>query len=320
MIFDYNENYGYDVKIDNIGVGTFDVIARCNNNNDLYNVGIDLSFITTERYTARWVGSEVEYTGVADDILADNEEGINFVDVTNGIYTFNNRHGIENGFIIRFKGKLSINKLINFDSGDVDATYYSEYGVAIDDNGKFLSNKLTLTNLVSNGDLLIDSDSDGVPDGFTYGNATDISLTNGIAKFTATAQYGRMQGPTAIFNTSDTYYSFARVKTLGKKVALGGGNYFAGLGQWENGSHIFKAHPNISNICQINDFSTDDFKEIEVDYIGAINLTEIFGAGNEPSKEIMDAIIAEKGFFQSLNYQSNPKIMIPAYNSKDISI
>ena len=80
----------------------------------------------------------------------------------NGLYTFNNRHGIENGFTIKFKGKLSIDKLINFDSGDANATYYSEYGVAIDENGKFLSsNKLTLTNLVVNGDLTIDRCSDG---------------------------------------------------------------------------------------------------------------------------------------------------------------
>ena len=53
LIFDYNENYGFDVKVNSIGIGTFDVITRCNNNNDLYNVGIDLSFITTERYTAK---------------------------------------------------------------------------------------------------------------------------------------------------------------------------------------------------------------------------------------------------------------------------
>ena len=45
-------------------------------------------------------------------------------------------------------------------------------------------------NLISNSDLLIDSDSNNVPDGFEYADATDISLTNGIAKFTATAKSG----------------------------------------------------------------------------------------------------------------------------------
>ena len=33
-------------------------------------------------------------------------------------------------------------------------------------------------NLVSNSDLLIDNNND-IPDGFSYANATDISLTNG---------------------------------------------------------------------------------------------------------------------------------------------
>ena len=43
-------------------------------------------------------------------------------------------------------------------------------------------------NLISNSDLLIDSNGDGVPNGFYYDNATPISLVNGIAKFTATAK------------------------------------------------------------------------------------------------------------------------------------
>ena len=34
-------------------------------------------------------------------------------------------------------------------------------------------------NLISNSDLLIDSNSDNVPDGFIYYYATDISLNNG---------------------------------------------------------------------------------------------------------------------------------------------
>ena len=51
-----------------------------------------------------------------------------------------------------------------------------------------------MPNLVVNGDLLIDSNSDGIPDGFAYsGNTTNKTLVNGIAKFTATSIYGRLQ-------------------------------------------------------------------------------------------------------------------------------
>ena len=70
-------------------------------------------------------------------------------------------------------------------------------------------------NLISNSDLLIDSDSDGVPDGFGYYNATDISLTNGIAKFTATAQYANIRQLTPnVFNivNGNIYYYYSKVK------------------------------------------------------------------------------------------------------------
>ncbi len=43
---------------------------------------------------------------------------------------------------------------------------------------------------------------------------------------------------------------------------------------------------------------TEETITTEIDYIGAINLTETFGAGKEPTKEQMDAIMEYKGFFQ----------------------
>lgn len=145
LIFDYNENYGFDVKVNSIGSGQYTVITRCDNNRDLYNVGIDLSFITTERYTARWIGSEVEYTGAADDVLADNEEGIDFVEKINNIYTFKNRHAVENGFIVNFTGELRVDNF-KMGSAGITGTYYSEYGICIDSSGTFIPiNGITTT-------------------------------------------------------------------------------------------------------------------------------------------------------------------------------
>lgn len=326
MIFDYNENYGYDVKIDNIGVGTFDVIARCNNNNDLYNVGIDLSFITTERYTAKWVGSEVEYTGVADDILADNEEGINFVDVTNGIYTFNNRHGIENGFIIRFKGKLSIGFDINFDSGDVDATYYSEYGVAIDDNGKFLSSELNLVNLVSNGDF-----SNGTAGWTKSGGASSISVINGELSYQSseTGWAGATTDVDVIEN--NLYYITAKVRATSPVDYQSTNTIGLYLPAYESiiYGNITTSQTMVSGLLTATSTGTSSVRirngesdaTIYWDDVICINLTEAFGAGNEPTKEQMDVFINQKGFFQNIALKAQtPKITIPPYESKELRI
>ncbi len=174
----------------------------------------------------------------------------------------------------------------------------------VDSQDALKADKLVLTNLVPNGDFLTPrpSPNENQALGFSYVKATDISLSGGVATFTATERSGNIMysSPTTIFNTHDTYYTFARVKTLGKNFGLAyTGHRFNGLGEWEVGSYIYKAHNNVYNICQITDYSYEDFKEIEVDYMGVINLTATFGAGNEPSKEVMDRFIQTKGFFQT---------------------
>ena len=154
-------------------------------------------------------------------------------------------------------------------------------------------------NLISNSDLLIDSNSDNVPDGFYYVNATDISLTNGIAKFTGTAKFAKITlSSISNFNSSDTFYVYANFKSDSNLVGLakydGWAVYHSGSGNFEFHSTI-GVFSNVALIGQVNDRRTSDWTPIEVDYIGAINITDLVSRGILPSgltnsqyKDILD--------------------------------
>jgi len=153
-------------------------------------------------------------------------------------------------------------------------------------------------NLVSNSDLLIDSNSDGIPDGFQYYNATDISLTNGIAKFTATAQYGYLNYAYT-FTANDLIYFYGKFKSDSNLVGILGANndgvwtFHSGSGNYEFISNIKTATP--YNNVRLSDRRSSGFTPIEVDSIGAINITDLVNRGILPSgltnsqyKDILD--------------------------------
>ena len=151
---------------------------------------------------------------------------------------------------------------------------------------------LQASQLVANSNLTLDSDSDNIPDGFLYGNATDISLVNGIAKFTATAQYGRIETPTRYLN-NQTIYVFANVKSDSNKVHLYNTETLyathSGSGQFEFLSSIETYRSDIRYL-QVVDYRLSSWTPIEVDYIGAINLTAVFG-DDIPDKQVLDDFI-----------------------------
>ena len=153
---------------------------------------------------------------------------------------------------------------------------------------------LQQSQLVANSDLTVDSNSDGIPDGFSYANTTDISLTNGIAKFTATAYLGNLQYSLSDIK-SQTMYIFARFKTDSDKVRLHNAPsssyvFHSGSGQFEFLSVINNLPNNSISYPQVSDSRSSDWTPIEVDYIGAINLTAVFG-DNIPDKQVLDDFI-----------------------------
>ena len=155
-------------------------------------------------------------------------------------------------------------------------------------------------NLLTNSDLLIDSDSNNVPDGFTYLTATDISLVNGIAKFTATARFGQLQFRLSGFNTQ-TIYLYARVKADSNLVRLSNAQTLntshSGSGQFEFLSLVETLNSDV-RYPQVHDYRTSDWTPIEVDCLGAINITDLVSRGilpqgltNAQYKEMLDSLI-----------------------------
>jgi len=164
--------------------------------------------------------------------------------------------------------------------------------------------KVQLSQLVANSDLLIDDNSDNVPDGFQYYKATDRSLTNGIAKFTVTAQWGGLQFVLSGYS-GQVLYTFGRFKSDSNNVRLTNAQTISvphsGSGQFEFASFVETLNNNIRYL-QVGDYRSSGWTPIEVDYIGAINITDLVSRGMLPSglsdneyKTLIDDILLELG-------------------------
>lgn len=177
-------------------------------------------------------------------------------------------------------------------------TYRDVFGDSLFGTGK--------TNLVENGD--------DFSLGWSLGNATG-SVTNGVYSFTATALYGRLQQQfSTVLNNS--YYINARVKSDSSLVRLvpsginSAGVSHSGSGNYEILSGIFTNTTGSSAYIQISDFRTTGWTQIDVDYVMVYNLTDIFGAGNEPSIEDFEEMLA---YYQGVA-EYEPIITYPKYN------
>ena len=142
---------------------------------------------------------------------------------------------------------------------------------------------LSAYNLVANSDLLIDSESNGIPDGFDLTAATANSLVDGIFSFTATTSGGRITvSDMSMFNTTDYFYTFAKIKADSSLVNLSTLYSHSGSGNFEFLSGVYK-FSGVYFIDQIKDYRTSGWTPIEVDYIGAINITDLVSRGILPS-------------------------------------
>ena len=153
-------------------------------------------------------------------------------------------------------------------------------------------------NLISNSDLLIDSDSDGIPDGFVYSaNTTDKTLVNGIAKFTATAKNGSFSKSSfaTVATVGIKYYQACKVKSDSNLVRMGGlitTVFHSGSGNFEYLSIVGDA---VATSFTIGDNRTSGWTPIEVDYMVVISITDLVSRGILPSgltnsqyKDILD--------------------------------
>jgi len=188
------------------GSGNFEFLSSCGTFNN-----ISLITQVTDYNTSDWTEIEVDYIGAYNISQMQrkgikNDAGIPFAQLTNEEIKSQLDIWVENGF------PTVVEKLVS----KSDNLF----------NGKFNTlTSLESENLISNSDLLIDSNSDGIPDGFSYNsNTTDKTLVNGIAKFTATAAYSGLYKGLSNQTIGDIHYHYARIKTdaLAGKVILGG--------------------------------------------------------------------------------------------------
>lgn len=137
LAFDFNSNYGYDVKVDSVGEAQYWVSPNCGSNEDLYYIEFEVEFVSVGNGFAKWIGEPAIYNGTGTTNLIDNEFGVEFVSKSGNNYTFKNKHQVPNYLIIKYTGKLEFGDL-TMDSDGKKATYYSEYGVSLDADGNFI--------------------------------------------------------------------------------------------------------------------------------------------------------------------------------------
>lgn len=145
-------------------------------------------------------------------------------------------------------------------------------------------------NLVVNGDF-----RNGTT-GWEVSNVSGFTVINGIAEFTPTNRYGRLQqtvnNPNGIL---DKWYLRALVKPDKSKVALSFQGailqYHSGSGNYEVLSGL-RTTTFLTPLVQTQEYDTSGFTKIYVDNVMVINLTATFGAGNEPTKEQCDKLFA----------------------------
>ena len=292
------------------GSGTFELLSFL-----VVKQSNELTLQIGDRRSSGWTPVEIDYIGafnitdlVNRGILPSGLTNLQYKDILdNAIY--NNVPLRESDFISVEPSKAY--KLIKVSANEVThkvIEYTTDNQVVKVTPVVYMTNKFTFTthaltnkvklisdlmdrvpNLVSNSDLLIDSNSDGVPDGFTYANATDITLINGIAKYTATAPNGRLfhrinnnSGDIiyafANFKVTFTYHAYANVRLeFDDEVSI-----HSGSGQFEYLSMI-KTTTLSNRVVIVSDARTGatghEFSPIEIDYIGAINITEFKDKG-----------------------------------------
>lgn len=158
---------------------------------------------------------------------------------------------------------------------------------------------MNTSNLVINGNFALDSNSDGLADNIRVSNVASYSLTDNIQSFLPSAQYGWIEQTNIDCAVNDILYSRARIKTADPNtrivVSLGSSTYIYSL--YASGNDVYELFSGRGTVLvsdtsypkvRIRTNRTSGFSNISVDYFFIINLTELFGAGNEPSLEWCD--------------------------------
>lgn len=165
----------------------------------------------------------------------------------------------------------------------------------------FARQDLKLSNKLRNGSF-----TEGFSGWWRGSNMTDYHVDNGVLTFvgagplTATTNnWIYYNNPQNVFTVGEVVYNacWARSNELGVRFEIGRGyaaSAYSLTSEFELCSH-FGATTTGNNRFTLG---ADMSKEVQVTNCIAISLTEVFGAGNEPTKEEMDTLIRQIGWFE----------------------
>jgi hypothetical protein len=146
--------------------------------------------------------------------------------------------------------------------------------------------------------------------------ANGFQVVKGIASFTPTGQYGRIDNLRFTTKAGHKYYTRGKIKSNDPNVwctVVYAATYHdasinSDPGEWSYPSAYFYTNTDSpNNGIGIGTWSTANFSLIEVAWFICIDLTERFGAGNEPTKAVCDACVALE------NTVINPSFEIDSY-------
>lgn len=175
-------------------------------------------------------------------------------------------------------------------------TAASDHTTALADHAVTADMILDGTNLVTNGDF-----SNGVTGWTGYNLVSPATVSGGIVSFTPNVLYGGI-ARVVLTKSQSRIYVRVRAKTNAPNIMVvmsDNVNYslsskLASSGNWVDNSSVMTigaSQPSADIIVRSQDAST--WGLIEVESIFALDLTTTFGAGNEPTVEQMDAIMAK---------------------------
>lgn len=162
-----------------------------------------------------------------------------------------------------------------------------------------------MTNLLGNdGNFGVDSNADGVANGWLASLVSSKSVVNNEQLFTANAQHGQLQEYLKVRaqNVGDIIYFCAYVTSTGAVARVGvyegtGGGFREVMHSSSGASEFLSTKGTLVTTANasayIADSRTSAWDVIKVKQAHLLNLTALFGAGNEPSQSQMDGIMQQ---------------------------
>lgn len=238
---------------------------------------------------------------VGDKDTAPTEPSFAFAEA--GVYPeWGNVEIIGNLGILTFDGTDFSKSEINFvangvvEKGNTQAVSGDEVNRAISYDELF--NRMELPTPFENITLINSLGNNNFTSVWGGNNKTNISLEDNVFTFIATAQNGRIEG---VFPkiSGHKYYLKLDVKSDSNEVmiqnpGISGGSYHTGSGDFERLSFIFTSQSDVpGSSLRVRDGRASGWTNISVKKGMAIDLTEAYGAGNEPSIEEFEALLSE---------------------------